>query len=65
MRTKIELNLLLDKKKQSYNSPVDYTNHRNERFIFENGQLIAYANQKVIEPETDRLVNLAEYPYVD
>ncbi len=65
MRHKNELNQLRNLAKKSEENPVDFTNPRGERFIFEKGELVEYTDTKVINHEDNRLVNLAECPYID
>lgn len=58
----IHLQKLNNDSRQS-KSPVRYENPKQEVFIYEAGELVAYTDTRVINELDDRLVNLAEKPY--
>jgi hypothetical protein len=67
MRNQEETNALLSTKDLSLSNPGEhlfYTS-KNEVFVLENGEIIGYTDKRVIDHDTDRLVNLAEEPYSD
>lgn len=65
MRPLSQSKLIQEAKQSSLLKRVMYTNDKNEVFIYEMGQLVEYADTKVIDFETDKLVNLAQDPYID
>ncbi len=45
--------------------PTTYKTPKGEYFMFENGRLEEYTDTRVIDHETDRLVDLSTSPYID
>ena len=63
MRSDIERRALEMIASNSKGSTLRYKNERGEVFEYENGKLVAYTDTRVIDHDTDRLVNLAETPF--
>ncbi len=65
MRSILEQKKLIELQRLSLIGPQDWTNNKGERFIYEDGEFVAYTNTKVIDHEGMHLVNIAEFPLYD
>lgn len=64
MRSKTEQAELNTVRLSSIDSTQTFRNKVGEVFVFKMGKLVEYTDTRVIEHETDRLVNLAETPFI-
>lgn len=64
MRNREETTAIQAAKYRSNREVSEYINNKGERFVFDKGELIQYTDTRVIEHESDRLVDLSTHPYI-